>query len=104
MSRKAAPPSPVSRGTSALIAVRLPAEARAGVLRVGAYAPGVEYHVPLTEALRLVAAKGFEVADAASAEALRTFAAEFNAATPPGAASPSQADGQGGGTPHENQE
>lgn len=99
------PQSPVSRGTPTptvaapeQVRVVLPVGKRPGVLRVGGFTPGVTYTVPVTEAIRLVTAKGFELASDADAEVVRAFATQFNAAAPSDTATPSQADGQGGGT------
>ena len=96
--------TPVSRGTPPDVAVLLPAASAGGRHRVGAFAPGVVYRVPVPEALRLIVTKHFQAADEHAHETLRAFAAQFNVAAPSGTVSPSQAGGQGGGTLNPEQE
>ncbi|GEM_PF-1228041 len=97
-------PAPAPPATPSTVSVVLPADARPGVLRVGAYVPGKVYPLPADKAAHLVAAKGFEPATAEDAAALRAASEPVNAAAPSVAATPSYAGGQGGGTSSDYQE
>lgn len=100
-SRNTAPAPAAPPQTAAVV---LSPQARPGVLRVGPYVPGQVYTLPLPQAARLVRAKGFAPATEEDAAALRALASPLNAAAPSGAATPSYADGQGGGTHSRSQE